>query len=63
VSGRRIIPENPHPETNARFEQLLQLMAPQAVEIPEEAPEESGLESDEDCGDTQTPRDTSEDVS
>lgn len=57
------LPDEIRPDSSERFDKLLGLMAPQAVEIPEEEPEELGPESDEDCGDTQTPKDTSEDAS
>jgi hypothetical protein len=63
MGGQKALPNDPHPKANERFEQLLGLMAPQAVEIPEEEPEELGPERDEDCDDTQTPTDTSEDAS
>ena len=59
----KTLPENLHPGTNERFERLMTLMAPQAVEIPEEEQEESSPESDGDCNDTQTQTDTSEDAS
>jgi len=61
--GRKLLPDDPHPEADDRFERLLRSMATPAVQTPQEAPQIQDEEHDEDCSDTQTPTDTSEDAS
>ena len=64
--GRKQLPDDPHPNTEDRFNRLLQEMAKpakQVEQIPSEEDQTSDAERDEDCGDTQTPTDTSEDAS
>jgi hypothetical protein len=62
MTGRKL-PTDQLPNAEERFKRLLGSMAPPAVEIPEEEPEASAPERGEDCGDIQTPTDTSEDAS
>lgn len=60
---KQIIPDDPYPETEQRFERLLRTMAKPVEKIPSEEDQTSDAERVEDCDDTQTPTDTSEDAS
>jgi hypothetical protein len=59
----RQLPNDPHPETEERFERLLRSTAKLVFGKPEEESQTSGAERAEDCADIQTPIDTSEDAS
>jgi len=63
MSPKRQLPEDPHPETEERFEKLMRDMAKPVFEKPEEEYQASDEATDEGCDDTQTPTDTSEDAS
>jgi hypothetical protein len=60
---KRSLPDNPHPEAEERFNRLLAAMAKPVGQIRLEEDQTLDEERDEDCGDIQTPTDTSEDVS
>lgn len=63
MSGKKNLPDDPHPETEDRFERLMRSMAKPVFEKQEEESQASDEATDEGCGDTQTPKDTSEDAS
>jgi hypothetical protein len=60
---KRRLSDDPHPQAEERFERLLRAMAKLVFGKPEEEPQTSDAGRDEDCADTQTPIDTSEDAS
>ncbi len=60
---KKQLPDDPHPDTEDRFNRLLQEMAKPVLQKQLEEDQTSDEERDEDCGDTQTPTDTSEDAS
>ena len=61
--GKRQIPDDPHPQTEERFEKLLRSMAMLVFGKPKEESQASDEATDEGCDDIQTPIDTSEDAS
>jgi hypothetical protein len=63
MPGKRQLPDDPNPETEARFERLLRSMATPVLQKRSEGSQASDGESDGDCDDTQTPKDISEDAS
>ena len=63
MMGGKQLPDDPHPETEDRFNRLLRAMAKPVFETQEEESQTSDEATDEGCGDTQTPTDTSEDAS
>lgn len=60
---RKQLPDDPHPETEDRFNRLLRSMVKPVFETREEESQTLDEATDEDCDDTQTLTDTSEGAS